>query len=96
MTRYSLLGCTLCTLPYFGEKAKRHVTPSMVYVDNADSWNPAPPGTYETLQIVGEATCQLVSRISSINSMLVLKPKDPPDSPWDMLSIGAILTQRPL
>jgi len=34
-----------------------------------DGRNPAPPGMYETLYIMGRTTYQLVSRISSINSM---------------------------
>ena len=39
----------------------------------ADGRNPAPPGMYKTLQIMGYLPYQLVSRISSVNSSTGLR-----------------------
>ena len=39
-------------------------------INTVDGRNPAPPGMYETLYIMGYLPYQLVSRISAINSII--------------------------
>ena len=44
----------------------------LICYDTVDGRNPAPPGMYKTLWILGYLLHQLVSRISSINSMFII------------------------
>ena len=47
-----------------------------------DGRNPAPPDMYVILQIMGYLPCQLVSQISSINSITMVKVAVFVNNPW--------------
>ena len=58
------------TLLHYGIKSLQQSWPGPWCCNHTvDGRNPAPPGVYKTMQIMGYLPYQLVSRISSINSM---------------------------
>ncbi len=57
------------------EVLKRRISLWCKHLKNTvDGWNPAPPGMYETLKIMGKTTNLNWCRISAINSITIISP----------------------